>query len=283
MDDVFSPKYLLLVGLFGVLVLCSSLAGYTFRRNAQVVICDVGNGDSIYIRTSMGTDVLVDAGKSKDVLACLGTHMPITDSTIEYAIITHPHIDHYGGFIYVLEKYTVETMVVSEGSSEAKTYDRLMSMIEDLDVNVVRPYEYRYIYLDENATMKLLWPTVRMVSVKDPNDVSVVSTYTEFGVDVMLTGDATPNVLEKLVKSNNDLKADILKVPHHGSSNGLTRDFLAEVSPKYAVISAGKDNSYGHPSESILDMLEEHHISYAGTYDQGHIKINLHPDGTFSL
>ncbi len=248
------------IAAFAVSILFT-LSSYFIEGNGSsfVVFCDVGQGDASYIHLKPDVDIVIDAGKGSSVLNCLGKFMPRNDNVIELAFITHPQNDHYGGFLQIPLRYRIKQLYMSNSITISKEFSSLMSLLKrkNVDVDVV--------YLGDSLTIQtavfqILWPSkdyIQALTEKtDPNEASQVMLFSYNGRSILYTGDVTPKSLKILLQQAIS-KVEILKVPHHGSKNGLIYEFLALADPTYSVISVGKKNSYGHPSTQILQMLEE--------------------------
>lgn len=274
-NSEFSLRSIIMMLLFSLMILVGAYALSQNVRETKVVFCDVGNGDAAYIRTRDGLDILIDAGKSRDVLDCLGREMPWYDRNIELAMISHPHIDHYGGFEGVYDIYSVDVLVIPNASSSAKTYERIMEDAERLS-NVIRTRAGETIRISQDVSMYVLWPPASYRNPDDPNANSYVVLFSDRQYDILFTGDAEPEVLSEVLKdpvfaSLGDI--EILKVPHHGSYNGLTDDFLAIIDPELSIISVGAENNYGHPSKRVLGMFHKRSEPYLTTAEEGSIVI----------
>ena len=224
----------------------------------KIVFCDVGQGDAAYIRVVNKIDILIDAGSNEQILSCLGKHMPFYDREIELAFITHPQKDHYGGFIPILERYRIKTMAVSLFEADGQNFNHLKDLVRSRKVLL------RYINRGDSikihdSYIKVLWPTKQVLGTykghgQDPNYFSQVVEFSEGTFRALFTGDMDQETQVRL-SAQPVPRFNILKVPHHGSKNGLTAKFLSLANPEVSVISVGKKNSYGHPNISILDML----------------------------
>ena len=213
---------------------------------------DVGQGDAILITSAEG-NMLVDTSvkSARDELVAYleaaGVH------TIDYLVLTHPDADHIGNADYVIENYDVKNILLPDFVSSTKTYERMLTAMENSEANVICP-EPGYTFSLGALQNTVIAPND---DYKDANEVSIVikSVYGE--TSVMLTGDAEVESEEDIVKiwSAESLKCDILKVGHHGSTSSTTDDFLAAVDPDIAVISCGEGNTYGHPHKETLDKL----------------------------
>ncbi len=254
-----------------------------------VVFCDVGQGDGAYIRLENKIDILIDAGPDRKILDCLGKYMPPYDHTIELAIISHPQKDHIGGLLYVYPRYHIDRLAMTPLRERSKTFSDVLKRIQDDHTMVVFVKQgMRFTLKDANITF--LWPSEYFLeknlqfdplhdknyalSSLDDNDFSEVFFFQQGNYKILFTGDASISTLGTLSHQSN-LKSTILKVPHHGSKNGLTLSFLKLADPRVSVISVGKHNSYHHPSKEVLDMLQASKTQIRRTDEEGDIVIKI--------
>ena len=233
-----------------------------FDRCTKIVFCDVGQGDAAYIRIENKIDVLIDAGPDKSVLSCLGKYMPFWDRKIELAFLSHPNSDHYNGYFFISDRYKIDKFITVNSSIVSKTYKKLLSKISDKNILLLFKVTGDKIKVEDGQFI-FYWPPIGFTSSND-NDFSQILLFQENGFRLLFTGDASPFVLGRLSHGTIG-KINILKVPHHGSKNGLTKTFLDLADPKVAVISVGKNNSYDHPHKQVLDMLKAKNINIRRT------------------
>ena len=242
-----------------------------------VVFCDVGQGDASYIHISPNIDILIDAGKDSSVLSCIGKYMPISDHKIELAFISHFQNDHYGGYINLLKHYQIDQMIISSPAPDSPGVSRLLKALRERMTNIHWMFAGDSIEFD-GGKISMIWPTKDYSQSSrpnnDPNNLSQVMVFSTKNHSILYTGDASSRSLDYLSEQA-ILKVDILKVPHHGSKNGLNRNFLLLADPTYALISSGINNSYGHPSAEILEMLEANNVNILRTDQNGHIRFSL--------
>ena len=239
----------------------------------HVVVCDVGQGDAILV-TYKTTQMLVDGGPNASVLKCLGDHMPFYDHRIEVVVLTHPQADHMNGLIDVLERYTVLQFVKEPVANDTKGYKELMKLLEKIPVRAV--YAGDAIKFS-NFRFDVIWPN-RVEPCPDPNGRG--STICALGTDLNTTaivGKVSFGDFSALLTSDAGSiapaePADVLKVPHHGSKYGMTKDWLEGVQPKLAIISVGK-NGYGHPTEEVLKLLRDEGIKTLRTDWDGAVEV----------
>ncbi|QQG44278.1 MAG: MBL fold metallo-hydrolase [Candidatus Roizmanbacteria bacterium] len=295
MDKPPVTKRIVLITLvLSLIVITVIFISNFFDTRTKIVFCDVGQGDGAYIRVKNKIDIVIDAGPGKKVLNCLGKHMPFFDKEIEIAIITHPQTDHYGGFLPMLERYKINTFVIDSFDTPNSSFKELLQKIKEKKSRISAFFQNDEINLGESRII-FHWPPAtndERRTQNDPNNLSLIFTYEENalpaglrlrgrsdsrsrqGFRVLFTGDATPKVLNKLLKQQN-LKSNILKIPHHGSKNGLTKEFLQLADPELSVISVGRKNAYGHPSKNVIDMFKALKKKYLRTDQEGDIVFKI--------
>ena len=242
----------------------------------EIHVIDVGQGDSILIRTA-GGDMLIDAGPSsgEDELKAYLTEMQVDD--IEYAVFTHPDADHIGNADMILTDYTVSNVIMPDHSKDSKTYQRMMTALDASGATLVSP-EPDLTFTMGSMTVTVLAPVEDKYS--STNDYSVVMRL-DFGeTSFMMTGDAEKTSEEDILGrySMNFLDCDVIKVGHHGSDTSTSQAFLDAVSPEIALISCGEGNTYGHPYAVTLQKLEAASADIYRTDEWGDIV--LVSDGT---
>jgi len=278
-----TKKALIKFGFLSLLTIFFLYLLQTFNNQTKIIFCDVGQGDAAYIRIKNKVDVLIDAGPDKKVLHCLGKYMPFWDRKIELAIISHHDKDHYGGFLYIIDRYQIDKLLTANYRFDSKTYKKFTNKIKNKKIS------YKFINKENkimvlNDVFSIYWPPDDL-KLYDSNDYSLVFLFKENNFKVLFTGDASPKVLNEIASSlsttevwtppRNDMNVNILKIPHHGSKNGLTKKFLDLANPKIAVISVGKNNPYGHPSREVLDMLKAKNINIRRTDKEGDIVFKI--------
>ena len=269
------------IGFLAALIVSLLFALSSFVTNSDrysfVVFCDVGQGDASYIHLQPDIDIIIDAGKGASVLKCLGKYMPTYDKTIELAFISHLQNDHYGGFLHIPLRYQIKQLYLSGQKTSSREISTLMSLLRDRNVKIGVLYAGDYLTV-QGANLQIIWPTEDYIQTStaknDPNDGSQVMLFSYNERTILFTGDVTPKSL-KLIDRQEVSKVEILKVPHHGSKNGLIYEFLSLADPTYSVISVGKNNSYGHPSQEIIEMLNKNGADILRTDQLGDIMFKL--------
>lgn len=244
------------------------------QRILKVSFLDIGQGDAIFIEAPNGNQVLIDGGSNRKVLKELGKVMPFYDRTIDVVIATHPDKDHIGGLIEVLKGYEVDIFMEPGVSSDTGAYQELEKTIADKKLPRILARRGMSLNLGEGARLNILFPD-RNTDEWETNTASIVAKLAYGDTSFLLTGDS-PLAIEKYLSmiDGQNLKSDVLKAGHHGSRTSTSESFASLVSPEYAVISAGKDNRYGHPHKEVLDIFEKITATILKTYEQGTISFS---------
>jgi beta-lactamase superfamily II metal-dependent hydrolase len=226
------------------------------RFSVNLVFFDVGSGDSILI-AEPGFRVLVDGGPSNQIDWHLFSNTSPLFCKINAAVVTHPHADHLFGLNRILGRCRVSLVFQNEVEYDSSLYKKWIHKTRNISSKIVYPQE-----IELNKTkIYVLWPE-KNFSDTNLNNISTVLLVDYKNFEALLMGDLETEfhikIKEHLQELNNviDGKIDVYKVPHHGAKNGLNKEFLLWSQPKTAVVSVG-ENTYGHPSKSHLDFLEE--------------------------
>lgn len=250
---------------------------FTYRGTQgklEVTFFDVGQGDAAFIQTPKGEQILIDGGPSAAILEKLSSVMPFWDHSIDMVILSHPESDHLTGLFYVLENYDVKTIVWSEidsGKAECKKWQDLTAKE---GAQIIKAVSGTILQLDNNPAdyIEILAPPANTApSGSSQNEVSVIAKLVWEQRSFLFTGDSSIKEERVLENNSEDISADVLKVSHHGSKYSTDNTFLADVLPSAAVISVGAGNSYGHPNEEILNLLEKYGITTKRTDVDGDI------------
>lgn len=259
--------------LFALAIILSVIVLHGKQSSLSVVFLDVGQGDAILISQG-GQQVLIDGGKDgKLLLEKLGKYLPFWDRNIETVIETHPDQDHIGGLIDVLNAYNVGSVLETEMKNDSQTFKKLEEVISDNKIEKVEAKKGIEIKFSNDSILKILYPleSVTDVDVNDTNMHSVVAKLTDGKNKFLFTGDFPTTQDDLFLSSGEDLSADFLKISHHGSKYATSDEFLNSVKPTEAIISVGKNNSYGHPNQEVLQRLLTHKINILRTDERGDI------------
>jgi competence protein ComEC len=256
-------------------------------NNLHIVFCDVGQGDAILL-SYKSTQLLVDTGYDGKVLECLADHIPFFDKQLEMVMITHPQQDHIGGLSKVMESYSVLQIVIPPAHNPIQSYKQLQQQLEAGRIKVSNIYTFDKLVLG-NVMLNTVWPTREfvkghtasqearvlgwMTDGTDLNSFSIVMKLTYGNFDLLLTGDADHQVQLAQLTSGLLTDIDVLKVPHHGGKQAILPSWIDVIKPEIAVISAGVNNSYGHPRKETLDILSDFRIRTIRTDLDGTIEL----------
>jgi len=245
-----------------------------------VAFLNVGQGDAIYIKSPTGNELLVDGGPNQKILSELRKVMPFYDRKIDMLMVTNPDADHYAGFIDVLKRFQISTVIESGVNKETVTYNSFQKYVDEEHAEKIVAKRGLVVELGGGAVLRIIYPD-KDVTTEDPNTGSIIAELSYGESEVLLTGDAPNAVLEYAARLEGvEIESDILKVGHHGSRTSDSETFARAVNPTDAVISAGKNNRYGHPHKETTDVFSKLHIPVLGTYEKGTIIFKLKSDGT---
>ena len=251
---------------------------------AKIWYLDVGQADSMLLQLPNGNEweyVLIDAGtgQTEEALVSWLQEQGVTD--IAAVIATHPHEDHIGGMDAVLEAIPVESLYMPEVKESltptTRCYEQMLDAVEAQQVQAVKGQSGVTVYEEDGVKLELVGPEPQK-EYDDLNEYSLVAKLTVGGKSFLFTGDSSEQAEADMIEAGEDLKADVLKIGHHGSSTATTEEFLQAVNPQVAVISCGKDNSYGHPHEETMQRLQEKAMTIYRTDEDGTILATC--DGT---
>ncbi len=257
------------------------LSGFTSgQKGLRVNFFDVGQGDAALIRAPDGSDILIDGGPDGRIVEYLGRQLPPTDRTLELVVLTHPHADHLTGFLEVLRHYKVEKIMATGINYSSAVNREWLTQIKNKNIPVIDA-KFSDVTSYGGAELRVLSPKEDLHKVKinhdSPgeggglNESSVVLLLDYGETEILFMGDAGA-LTEKEIMEKTDTKTDILKVGHHGSKYSTTSEFLEEINPRYAVISAGAGNKYGHPHYRTLRTLSLHGVRIFRTDLDGSIE-----------
>ena len=227
---------------------------------------DVGQGDATILEFPDGKTMLIDTptGKSEVVKSTLRAD---GRSTIDWLVATHPDADHIGGLDSIISSMDIGSIWAPEANSSTQTYTRFLTSISNKGMGIEPAYAGRQIATGENYSIDILWPQ-QGASYSEDNAYSVVIKVTYGQNTFLFTGDAPVEAQNTCV----DGHVDVLKISHHGSASGMSSALAAKLTPTIAVLSYGK-NSYGHPTQVVLDALSSVGAQVYGTYVHGTVTV----------
>ena len=275
----------LLVRVTAAAIVASAVAvalAVSHRPNGRTTITalDVGQGDAILLEGSRGARVLVDGGPDPDrLLVALDERLPPWDRRLDAIVLTHPHEDHVAGLAVLLERYEVGRVFEPGMRGPGPGYAAWLARLGGAGPPVTRLATGDWLTVDDTS-LEVLWPNPGSVPDEPAdtgtgiNNVSIVFLGQVSGRRFLLAGDVEEEI-DPLLLAGGLPKLDVLKVAHHGSRTSSTDAFLDAVRPAVAVVSAGADNPYGHPSPATIARLEERGARVYRTDTDGTVEISI--------
>lgn len=223
------------------------------KQDLKVHYIDVGQGDSTLIQTPDGANILIDAGIKSAGQKVVNFLKEKDVGKLDVVVATHPHADHIGGLITVLNTFKVDKFIDSGKVHTSQTYVDLLTLIDNENI----PFEVAQkgkVYTFDNG---FKMTTVHADSKAENLNNASVSLKVEYNkISFMLTGDAEKDAEDVMVNSKFNLDSTIYKAGHHGSNTSSTQPFIDKVNPEVTILSYGKGNSYGHPHEEVVKRLQ---------------------------
>jgi competence protein ComEC len=265
---------LIIILALGTFLLFSYIQTENNREFLTVAFLDVGQGDAIFIESPNGNQLLIDSGPTASVVRRLSDVMPFYDRSINTILATHHDADHTAAFPEILKRYKIDQYITSTKDDNDSLFFEIEKLVKNEPADRIVAVAGDKIILDEerNIYIEILWPPAD-VEIEENNDASIVTRLVYGEIAFMLTGDAPQSVEEKIVATEHEIESEILKAGHHGSRTSSANSFVELVNPEYAIISAGKDNKFGHPHSEVIEIFEkqEKEIQILSTAELGNI------------
>ncbi|MEP7103527.1 MAG: MBL fold metallo-hydrolase [Candidatus Dojkabacteria bacterium] len=273
-------KYILLTILvISNFFVWTNLSATEARKGAlEIDILNIGQGDSILIKTPNNHFGLIDGGRDSTVLGELSQVLPIGKTYLDFVIMTHPDADHIAGFIDVFKNYQVNKVFFNKADKSNEVITKIKDEIQEFNIknysiDMENDFTIDGIYFD------FTWPQdhTKTYTFSNSNDMSASVLIKYEGYKFLTMGDLPSDYEEPSLKNLpvEDRDIDFLKVSHHGSKYSTNLEFLQEIKPEYSFISVGKDNTYGHPTEEVIDNLEKVNSKIFRTDKDGRITLNI--------
>ena len=264
------------------LLFLTTLQLFGIHQSLKVSVLDVGQGDAILIQTPEYHNILIDTGPDSKVVDRLGEQLGFFDKTIGLFILTHPDRDHYAGILDVMQKYEINKILLTGIYMEDPLYLAFLEEAQAEGIGLIFIQNHQDLQISPNLYLDVLYPfegqSLVGQKVKNRNNTSIVSRLVRRSSDgwetlMMLAGDAESGQEREVLLSGQAVKGDVLKLGHHGSKSSTSLAFLAAVDPTVAVVSAGKDNSFGHPHPETLERVKD--LEVRQTLEDGTIELNF--------
>ena len=261
-------------------------------KNLKIHFIDVGQGDSTLIVTPQNKTILIDGGgSSSEFDVGKNTLVPyILDrgfTQIDIIIISHFDQDHVGGIMTVLQELKVKKVYISKQVEKSENYEKFLDIVSNKKIKVYDVVSGNKIHIEKNLYIDILWPTNNQITTNILNNNAIVCNLHYKNFSMLFTGDiekiAEIEILEKYSRTTQFLKANILKVGHHGSKSSSISEFLNTVKPQIAVIGVGKNNKFGHPNSEVLQRLENINSKIFRTDLNGEITIEVNKRSKYKI
>lgn len=233
----------------------------------HIYYMDVDQADSIFIVLPDGKNMLIDAGNKTDGEKIVNNIRSMGFDNIDHLIATHPHSDHIGGMEEVVRAFDIDKIYMTKGQTNTKTFQNLLIAIRDKGYRITIAKAGVNIIDENGVSASFVAPNSDIY--EDLNNYSAVIKLTYGQNSFVFTGDAE-KTSEDEIRSN--IKCDVLKIGHHGSSSSTSKNFLKKTEPKYAVISCGEGNEYGHPHAEVMRRLNDANIKIYRTDIHGTVE-----------
>jgi beta-lactamase superfamily II metal-dependent hydrolase len=223
----------------------------------SLIALNIGQGDGTLAIFPNGMTVLTDAGPDGTVVRELERALGPRERTIDIAIITHPQLDHFGGLADILRRFSVRAVLVNgrtaDDAATGGAWNELLDVLREQDISILR-VEAGSSITQNGFGLDVLNPDGAWLQSGELNDTGLVALAQFRGWRALMTADIGGSVEEDIARRA-DIRADVLKVGHHGSRYSTSEKFLRSVAPRVALISAGARNRYGHPAPETLERL----------------------------
>lgn len=280
-------KCKIIICLLIVLILINFII-YIFPQKLRIFFIDVGQGDSTLIITPDKKTVLIDGGGSDSFDVGKKVLLPyLLDRRIlkiDYVLISHFDTDHCGGILTIMEKVKVKNIIISEQAEHSENYERFKKLMIHKKIRLIEVKKGDKIKIGRYSEFKILFPTSRLLSENPLNNNSIVAQFNYNNFKMLFTGDIEKLAEQQILKAEKaEIRADILKVAHHGSKTSSIPEFIKAVRPKIALIGVGKYNTFGHPNQQTIKNLENIKCRIYRTDLQGEIIIKIDQKGRMNV
>lgn len=255
--------YSILIFLSFLVFILSIIIVNIKNDSLEIAFLDVGQGDAILISNG-SHQLLIDGGRNgKILLEKIGTYIPFWDRKIELIVATHPDQDHISGLIDVMRLYEVKSVLETNAQNDSQTYQKWEESVKQENSERIEAKNGVKISFPNGVIVEVLYPFESLPNEisNDGNAKSVVLKLSYGENTFLFTGDLPTEQEKELIAKYQDLHVQVLKISHHGSKYATSNEFLSAIKPQDAIISVGKNNTYGHPNQEVVNRLFEHKIS----------------------
>ena len=282
-----------LVVIILIIILIANSCIFVQNHGKMIIyFIDVGQGDSTLIRTAKNKTILIDGGGSENSSFDVGekTLLPyLLDrkiTVLDYVVISHFDTDHCGGILYLMEHIKVRNIIISKQGKESSNYNKFKNIVINKEISVIFVKKGDKIKIDNETYMDVLFPSNNFISDNILNNNSIVTKVCYNNFSILFTGDVeeiAENEICREYHTTDKLKANILKVAHHGSKTSSTAEFIKMVKPQIALIGVGEKNKFGHPNDGVIQRLKNMNTKIYRTDKMGEIVIQINNIGDVKI
>lgn len=261
-------------------LLCFLLTPQLKNNGYEVIFVDVGQGDCIHIRTPKGKNILIDGGGREGDSYNVGKKVLLPYllkngvNTIDLAVITHLHADHYKGILSIIDAVKVSKLALYQDTADKNMLSKIKRISSEKNSSILYIKKDDRINIEKGVALYVLYPKAGTANAEENNN-SLVLLLDYHGHRILFTGDIEEYAEKRLME--NDIKAEVLKIPHHGSSTSSSEAFIAAVNPQMAVIQVGK-NTFGHPDRDVLERYMDEDVKIFRTDEKGAVLMDIRHD-----
>lgn len=243
----------------------------------------LANGDCTLIKTPTQKTIMIDTGEQENVVVKYLLDRKI--AKIDYLMLSHFDSDHSKNASEIIEKLQVKNLLISKQAMSSQEFEKTIRMAQAQKVNIIVVKAGDLIYIDKHTKIKILWPTDTFIKENALNNNSILAKLEYKNFSMLFTGDIEAIAENKIVLkyNNNELKATVLKVAHHGSKTSSTQEFISKVTPKISLIGVGKNNKFGHPNVETVNILEIYGSIVYRTDLSGEITLKVRNDNKIQV
>lgn len=276
-----------------VIIIFLSFVINLIPQNLKINFIDVGQGDSSLIITPQNKTILIDGGgsSSSDFDVGENTLIPyILDrgfTKLDIVVISHFDQDHVGSILTLLQELKVGKVYISKQTEKSENYEKFLKIVNTKNIKVYEVVAGNRIHIEKNLYIDILWPIKKQITTNILNNNAIVCNLHYKDFSILFTGDieeiAEKEILQVYSQNKNLLKADILKVAHHGSKTSSTSEFVNVVKPQIALVGVGKNNKFGHPNDGVLQRLNDLNCEIFRTDLNGEISIEVTKNSKYKI